>query len=97
MLDDPLGALVLLAAPIGFAGVFVLAFLGRIVPILPSHGLFAAIGIAAAEGSWGLTAAMIASILGSGTGAFAALHRASGHRAIPRRPFRLAGATMTSR
>jgi len=51
MLDDPLGALLLLAAPIGFAGVFVLALLGRIVPILPSHGLFAAIGIAAAEGS----------------------------------------------
>jgi hypothetical protein len=32
MLDDPLGALLLLAAPIGFAGVFVLALLGRIVP-----------------------------------------------------------------
>jgi membrane protein DedA with SNARE-associated domain len=99
MLEDPLGALLLLAAPIGFAGVFVLALLERIVPILPSHGLYAAIGIAAAEGSWDLPAAMIASVLGSGTGAFAAYRvgariaaderRAMGIRRLLRRRDRL--------
>lgn len=72
MPDDPLGALLLIVAPIGLAGVFVLALLERIVPILPSHGLYAAIGIAAAEGTWWLPAAMIASVMGSGTGALAA-------------------------
>jgi len=99
MLEDPLGALLLVAAPIGFAGVFVLALLERIVPILPSHGLYAAIGIAAAEGSWNLPAAMIASVLGSGTGAFAAYRvgariaaderRAMGIRRLLRRRDRL--------
>lgn len=72
MTDDPLGDLLLFAAPLGIAGIFLMALLERIVPLLPSYGLFAAIGIAAADGSWGLPAAMIASVLGSALGAFAA-------------------------
>lgn len=84
MTEDPLGNLLLFAAPLGLAGVFVLALFERIIPVLPSHGLYAAIGIAAAEGAWGLPAAMIASVLGSGTGAFAAyrvgIHVAAGER-----------------
>lgn len=71
MTDDPLGDILLFAAPLGLAGVFLMALLERIVPILPSHGLYAAIGVAAAEGAWGLPAAIIMSVLGSGGGAFA--------------------------
>ncbi|GGE85482.1 DedA family protein [Sphingomonas prati] len=71
MTDDPLGNILLFAAPLGIAGVFLMALFERIVPVLPSHGLYAAIGVAAAEGAWGLPAAIILSVLGSGAGAFA--------------------------
>lgn len=72
MSSDPLGALLLIAAPMGIAGVFALALVERLVPVLPSPGLLAAIGIAAAEGHWWLPAALVASVLGSGTGALVA-------------------------
>jgi membrane protein DedA with SNARE-associated domain len=72
MTDDPLGDILLFAAPLGLAGVFLMALFERIVPVLPSHGLYAAIGVAAAEGAWGLPAAIVLSVLGSGAGAFAA-------------------------
>lgn len=72
MTGDPLGDILLFAAPLGIAGVFLMALFERIVPVLPSHGLYAAIGVAAAEGAWGLPAAIILSVLGSGAGAFAA-------------------------
>lgn len=71
MTDDPLGNILLFVAPVGLAGVFLMALLERIVPVLPSYGLYAAIGVAAAEGAWGLPAAIIMSVLGSGAGAFA--------------------------
>ncbi|SOB87373.1 membrane protein DedA, SNARE-associated domain [Sphingomonas guangdongensis] len=69
MIADPVGAALLLAAPLGILGVFALALGDRLIPILPSSGLFAAIGIAAAEGWWCLSTATAASILGSATGA----------------------------
>jgi membrane protein DedA with SNARE-associated domain len=70
MTGDPLGAVLLVAAPLGIAGVFVLALIERLTPLIPSSGLFAAIGVAAADGLWCLPFAMLASVLGSGTGAF---------------------------
>lgn len=72
MTGDPLGDILLLAVPLGVAGVFILALFERMMPLLPSPGLFAAIGIAAAEGSWCLHAAIVASVMGSGSGALAA-------------------------
>lgn len=69
MTADPVGAVLLLAAPLGVAGVFALALLDRFVPLLPSYGLFTAIGVAAAEGLWCLPTALLASVLGSGTAA----------------------------
>jgi membrane protein DedA with SNARE-associated domain len=73
MMDgDPLGAALLMAAPLGLAGVFALALAERLVPLLPSSGLFIAIGGAAAEGLWCLWVAVAASVLGSSTGAFSA-------------------------
>lgn len=53
---------------IGVAGVFLLALFDRLVPILPSAGIFMTIGVAAAEGVWCLPIAAIASVLGSSTG-----------------------------
>jgi membrane protein DedA with SNARE-associated domain len=92
MTDDPLGDILLCAASLGLIGIFAVALFERLVPILPSHGLYAAIGIAAAEGAWSLPAAMFASVLGSGTGAFAAyrlgLHVAA-HEGLWRRIHRL--------
>lgn len=72
MCGDPLGTALLHAAPLGLTGVFLLALAERIIPLLPSSGLFVAIGVAAAEGLWGLGVAVAASVLGSGTGAFSA-------------------------
>ena len=72
MTDDPIGTLLLLAAPLGVCGVFALALFERIVPVLPSYSVFAAIGIAAAQGQWPLAAAIAATVLGSGLGVLAA-------------------------
>lgn len=70
MIDaDPVGTALLLVAPIGIAGVFVLSLMERMVPILPSQGLFAAFGIAAAEGLWCLSSALSLSVAGSSLGA----------------------------
>lgn len=66
---DPVGTALLLVAPMGIAGVFVLSLMERVVPILPSQGLFAAVGIAAAEGLWCLSTALSLSVAGSSLGA----------------------------
>ncbi|WP_206610270.1 hypothetical protein [Croceibacterium ferulae] len=66
---DPVGTALLLVAPMGIAGVFVLSLMERVVPILPSQGLFAAFGIAAAEGLWCLSTALSLSVAGSSLGA----------------------------
>lgn len=68
---DPVGTALLIIAPLGLAGVFAIALLERVVPLLPSQGIFAAIGVAAADGLWCLSAAMAASIIGGGLGALA--------------------------
>jgi membrane protein DedA with SNARE-associated domain len=67
---DPIGTALLFVAPLGITGVFALALFERLVPVLPSSGLFAAIGVAAAEGLWCLPTAVIASVLGGGTAAY---------------------------
>jgi membrane protein DedA with SNARE-associated domain len=70
--SDPLGEALLIMAPFGLCGVFVVTLFERLVPLLPSQGIFAAIGVAAADGLWCLPTAMAASVVGGGTGAFAA-------------------------
>lgn len=69
---DPLGDVLLIIAPLGLAGVFIVTLLERVVPVMPSQGIFAAIGVAAADGLWCLPTAMAASVAGGGAGAFAA-------------------------
>lgn len=71
MPNDPIGALILVIVPLGVLGVFGVALFERVVPLLPSHGLFAAVGMAAADGLWCLPLAVAASVTGSGTGAIA--------------------------
>ena len=68
---DPLGEALLIIAPLGLAGIFVITLVERLMPLLPSQGLFAAMGVAAAEGVWCLPTAIAASVVGGGTGAFA--------------------------
>ncbi len=69
---DPLGEALLAIAPLGLAGIVAITLVERMVPLLPSQGIFAAIGVAAADGLWCLSTAMAASVVGGGTGAFAA-------------------------
>ncbi|WP_347302131.1 VTT domain-containing protein [Croceibacterium sp. TMG7-5b_MA50] len=66
---DPIAAALLLVAPLGLLGVFTLSLVERVVPVLPSQGLFAAIGMASAQGHWNLPAALSLSVLGSSVGA----------------------------
>jgi membrane protein DedA with SNARE-associated domain len=64
MTTDPLSALVSSVAAWGYAGLFGVALLERLVPILPSYGLLVAIGIAAAAGAWSFPAAFALSTVG---------------------------------
>jgi membrane protein DedA with SNARE-associated domain len=68
-MNDPVGAALLFIAPLGVLGVFVLALTERLVPVLPSGGLFMAIGVAAAEGLWSFPMALLASVIGGASGA----------------------------
>lgn len=68
---DPLGEALLIIAPLGLAGIFLVTLLERLIPLLPSQGIFAAIGVAAANGLWCLPTAMLASVVGGSAGAFA--------------------------
>jgi membrane protein DedA with SNARE-associated domain len=64
MSTDPLSALVSSVTAWGHAGLFGIALIERLVPILPSYGLLAAIGIAAAAGAWSFPAAFVLSTVG---------------------------------
>lgn len=68
MLQDPLGHALLIAASEGVMGLFLLALLERLVPLVPSHALYAGVGMAAADGLWCLPAAVSVSVLGSAAG-----------------------------
>ena len=68
---DPLGEALLIIAPLGLAGIFVVTLLERLIPLLPSQGIFAAIGVAAANGLWCLPTAMLASVIGGSAGVLA--------------------------
>ena len=58
-------------APAGVLGVFVLAFIERVIPVIPSSALFTGIGMAAASGeAWCLPVAALFAVLGSFVGAF---------------------------
>jgi phospholipid N-methyltransferase/membrane protein DedA with SNARE-associated domain len=86
VLADPIGVALLIAAPLGVIGVFVLAFAERLLPLLPSYGLFTAIGVATAEGVWWFPTALVASVVGSGTGVLGAyrIGSAAGAKGCPR-------------
>jgi membrane protein DedA with SNARE-associated domain len=74
---DPIGAALLMAAPLGLLGLFVLMLVERLAPLLPSAGLLTAVGVAAADGWWCLPLAIGVSILGSAAGALAAYRAGS--------------------
>jgi membrane protein DedA with SNARE-associated domain len=65
---DPLGSLIEAATPYGHGGLFALALLERAVPVIPSYGLFVAIGIGVSDGRWSMPGAVAASIGGSAAG-----------------------------
>lgn len=64
MTVDPLSDLVTSIAAWGCMGLFGIALLERLVPILPSYGLLVAIGVAAAGDAWSLAAALLWSTVG---------------------------------
>ena len=61
---DPLATLLSGTAACGVVGLLMVTFMERLVPVLPSYGLLAAIGIAAAQGAWSLPVALMASTIG---------------------------------
>lgn len=61
---DPIGSLVGWIAVYGACGLFAIGLAERFVPIIPSHAVLLAIGIAAAEGSLPLPASFLAISLG---------------------------------
>lgn len=66
--SDSLAAAITLVGTAGVSGVFLLALGERLFPLLPSAGLFTAIGAASATGLWCLPAAAVMSVLGSAAG-----------------------------
>jgi membrane protein DedA with SNARE-associated domain len=55
---DPVGTAMAWVATQGLVGLLGLAVFERLIPILPSHGLLVAIGIACAQGHWSLPQAV---------------------------------------
>jgi membrane protein DedA with SNARE-associated domain len=62
---DPLGDLVHWIALYGIFGLIAIGFAERFVPIVPSHGMLVAIGIAAYDGAWSVPLALIGTTSGS--------------------------------
>lgn len=62
---DPLGNLIDWAAPYGVSGLFIMAFIERLAPIVPSYGLLVAVGISAEAGAWPVGLAVLATLGGS--------------------------------
>jgi len=65
---DPVSTLMAWIGAYGLIGLFVVALAERFMPVLPSYGLLLAIGIAAADGAWSLSAALLATTVGSLSG-----------------------------
>jgi len=68
---DPLSSLIEWISLYGAFGLLALSIFERFVPILPSYGVLVAIGIAASQGVWPVSTAVIASVSGSVLGALA--------------------------
>lgn len=62
---DPVGAVMAWISAYGLSAIFVAALAERFLPILPSYGLFLAVGIGAANGAWSLPAAFLSTVAGS--------------------------------
>ena len=83
---DPLGSFIEWAAPVGIAGLFAIGAMERVVPVLPSYGLLAAIGIGASDSLWPAPLAILAVTSGSTAACLAcyalvtALGKARSHR-----------------
>jgi len=75
---DPVGAILGWISAYGLVGLFAVALAERFVPVAPSYGLLLAVGIAAADGSWSLTAAFLATASGSLTGCAASFYAIRG-------------------
>ncbi|MBB4215206.1 membrane protein DedA with SNARE-associated domain [Rhizobium sp. BK212] len=80
--SDPLAALIPLIAAFGVMTPMIATFLERFVPVLPSYAVLVVIGVAAADGSFSLPAALALSLVGSTLGCLSLylLGRAVGER-----------------
>jgi membrane protein DedA with SNARE-associated domain len=68
---DPLGHLIAWCAEYGWAGLFVVALLERLVLVIPSYGLLVTIGIGSASGFWPIPVVWLTTVAGSFLGAAA--------------------------
>ena len=80
--SDPLAALIPLIAAFGVMTPMIATFLERFVPVLPSYAVLVVIGVAAADGSFSLPAALALRLVGSTLGCLSLyfLGRAVGER-----------------
>lgn len=62
---DPVSTVMVWISAYGLLGIFIVALTERFIPALPSYGVLLAIGIGAADGSWSLPIAFLATTLGS--------------------------------
>ncbi|MCG6114026.1 MAG: VTT domain-containing protein [Mesorhizobium sp.] len=71
---DPVGTLIAGLAVYGIAGLVVIGFADRFIPVIPSYALLAAIGAAVAGDTWPLWAAIGATSLGGVLGCCACFY-----------------------
>ncbi|TCK28152.1 membrane protein DedA with SNARE-associated domain [Ancylobacter aquaticus] len=71
---DPVSTVMVWISTFGLLGLFTVALTERFVPVMPSYGLLLAVGIAAAEGTWSLPGALLASGAGSLVGCAACFY-----------------------
>lgn len=62
---DPVGTVMAWISAFGIIGLLAVALTERFVPMMPSYGLLLAVGIAAADGTWSLASAFLATTTGS--------------------------------
>lgn len=66
---DPVNTIIAWISVYGFVALFIVAFLERFVPVIPSYALLLAVGISASEGTWPLTVAFLVAVTGNTLGA----------------------------
>jgi membrane protein DedA with SNARE-associated domain len=73
---DPIDAVMVWISAHGLIGLFAIALAERFIPILPSYAFLLTVGIAASEGAWSLSTALLVTTIGSVAGCSACFYAA---------------------